>query len=205
MKRFMNKKVAAIGLAAGLALGAAGAAFAYFQSTGNGTGSATVGSASTWSVVKASSAGTLYPCQSSFPQTSACATSPTNDQATITYTVTNNSTGAQLLTYTNLKTLVDSAQGTEATPLTDIVTGGSNTQPNADTYSTSNLGSATAVNNCQASWFNSTVTSLNGAQADVDVAGLGTATVVVTVGMIDSGTVQNACETQTPDVDLWVS
>ncbi len=30
MKRFMNKKVAAIGLAAGLALGAAGAAFAYF-------------------------------------------------------------------------------------------------------------------------------------------------------------------------------
>ena len=32
MKRFMNKKVAAIGLAAGLALGAAGAAFAYFTS-----------------------------------------------------------------------------------------------------------------------------------------------------------------------------
>ena len=31
MKRFMNKKVAAIGLAAGLALGAAGAAFAYFS------------------------------------------------------------------------------------------------------------------------------------------------------------------------------
>ena len=36
MKRFMNKKVAAIGLAAGLALGAAGAAFAYFSSTGSG-------------------------------------------------------------------------------------------------------------------------------------------------------------------------
>ena len=32
MKRFMNKKVAAIGLATGLALGAAGAAFAYFTS-----------------------------------------------------------------------------------------------------------------------------------------------------------------------------
>ena len=33
MKRFMNKKVATIGLAAGLALGAAGAAFAYYVST----------------------------------------------------------------------------------------------------------------------------------------------------------------------------
>ena len=31
MKRFMNKKVATIGLAAGLALGGAGAAFAYFS------------------------------------------------------------------------------------------------------------------------------------------------------------------------------
>ena len=40
MKRFMNKKVAAIGLASGLALGAAGAAFAYFTDTDNGTGSA---------------------------------------------------------------------------------------------------------------------------------------------------------------------
>ena len=34
MKRFMNKKVMAIGLAAGLTLGAAGAAFAYFTTSG---------------------------------------------------------------------------------------------------------------------------------------------------------------------------
>ena len=46
MKRFMNKKVVAIGLAAGLTLGAAGAAFAYFTSTGSGyRASATVGAA----------------------------------------------------------------------------------------------------------------------------------------------------------------
>ena len=45
MKRFMNKKVAAIGLAAGLALGAAGAAFAYYTSNGSGTGNVTAGSA----------------------------------------------------------------------------------------------------------------------------------------------------------------
>lgn len=46
MKRFMNKKVAAIGLTAGLALGAAGAAFAYFTTTGSGSGTGSVGSSS---------------------------------------------------------------------------------------------------------------------------------------------------------------
>ena len=44
MKRFMNKKVAAIGLAAGLVLGVGGAAFAYFTSTGAGTGTGATGS-----------------------------------------------------------------------------------------------------------------------------------------------------------------
>jgi len=61
MKRFMNKKVAAIGLAAGLALGAAGAAFAYFTSTGSGSGTGTVGTATSWSVAGGSVVGTLYP------------------------------------------------------------------------------------------------------------------------------------------------
>jgi hypothetical protein len=44
IKRFMNKKVVAIGLAAGITLGGAGAAFAYFTSSGSGPGSASVGS-----------------------------------------------------------------------------------------------------------------------------------------------------------------
>jgi hypothetical protein len=44
MKRFMNKKVAVIGLAAGLALGIGGAAFAYFDGSGTGTGTTTAGS-----------------------------------------------------------------------------------------------------------------------------------------------------------------
>jgi hypothetical protein len=52
MKRFMNKKVVAIGLAAGLTLGAAGAAFAYFTAGGSGTGSATTGSAQTVTIVQ---------------------------------------------------------------------------------------------------------------------------------------------------------
>ena len=40
MRRFFDKRAVTIGLAVGLSLGAAGAAFAYFSSTGAGTGSA---------------------------------------------------------------------------------------------------------------------------------------------------------------------
>jgi hypothetical protein len=52
MKRFMNKKVVTIGLAAGLALGIGGAAFAYFSSTGSGTGTASTGNTSAVTVVQ---------------------------------------------------------------------------------------------------------------------------------------------------------
>lgn len=68
MNRFMNKKVAAIGLATGLALGAAGAAFAYFTSTGSGSGTGSTGIASNWSVPNADvlvSGGALSPGQGS--------------------------------------------------------------------------------------------------------------------------------------------
>jgi hypothetical protein len=57
MKRFMNKKVAAIGLASALALGIAGGAFAYFTNTGTGTGSATVGSVTNQFAVTTSTTG----------------------------------------------------------------------------------------------------------------------------------------------------
>ncbi len=57
MKRFMNKKVAAIGLASALALGIAGGAFAYFTNTGTGTGSATVGNVTNQFTVTTSTAG----------------------------------------------------------------------------------------------------------------------------------------------------
>jgi len=86
MKRFMNKKVATIGLAAGLALGAAGAAFAYFTSSGTGTGSATVGTAGTWSTAQTGTSGpALYPD---------AAIGGANVQ-TESYTVTNNGHGSQ--------------------------------------------------------------------------------------------------------------
>jgi hypothetical protein len=82
MKRFMNKKVAAIAAAAGLALGIGGAAFAYFTDTGTGTGSGSVGQPHTWGVVAGSETGTIYPGQGS---------------ETIPFTITNGGSGNQAL------------------------------------------------------------------------------------------------------------
>jgi hypothetical protein len=58
-----RKRFVAIGGAVALALGIAGGAYAYFDSTGSGTGSATVGSANNWTVAVQSPSGatSLYP------------------------------------------------------------------------------------------------------------------------------------------------
>jgi hypothetical protein len=81
MKRFMNKKVAAIGLAAGLVLGGAGAAFAYFSAQGNGSGTGLTGSTTAWTVNSPiPTGGPLY---------------PNVGAETFGFTVTNNSNGSQ--------------------------------------------------------------------------------------------------------------
>jgi hypothetical protein len=89
-KLFSTKKAVAIGGAVALTLGLAGGAFAYFTSTGNGTGSATVGSATSWTVGETGtpSGGPLYPD---------AAIGGANVQ-TDTYTVTNGGSGSQNLT-----------------------------------------------------------------------------------------------------------
>lgn len=85
MKRFMNKKVAAIGLAAGLVLGGAGAAFAYFtNANGSGSGTGSVGSSSPWLVNN--------------PTTTDAALLPGSGSQTFAFTVTNNGSGNQGLT-----------------------------------------------------------------------------------------------------------
>jgi hypothetical protein len=83
MKRFMNKKVAAIGLGAGLALGVAGGAFAYFQTSGSGQGSTTAGTAGSVAL-QASIAGAIV---------------PGDGGQSVTFTATNaNTTSAQVTT-----------------------------------------------------------------------------------------------------------
>jgi len=166
MKRFMNKKVAAIGLAAGLALGAAGAAFAYFTSTGDGTGSASVGSSTAWNVaVTSDSSNSLLPGSGS---------------ETLSYTVTNESSGAQALNAITPTIKADSS---------------------GDVYA-----QGVAVAGCKASWF--TVVS-NGDQSPAfgtSISSQGTTTGTVTVTMQDSGTPQDNCQgILGPDVNVHAS
>jgi len=94
MKRFMNKKVATIGLAAGLALGAAGAAFAYYVSTGSGTGQASTGSSSNVTVVQDSIA---Y----NGPSDGAPSSLKPGDTATVAFGITNPG-GSEYVTSINL-------------------------------------------------------------------------------------------------------
>lgn len=61
MKRLFNKKVVAVGVAAGLTLGMAGAALAYFTTTGAGTGDTTAGSNSGSITLHADIAGNILP------------------------------------------------------------------------------------------------------------------------------------------------
>jgi len=103
MKRFMNKKVAAIGLAAGLALGAAGAAFAYFTSSGTGTGTAATTGAIANDLTFSDTVGSITPAD-------LAPSVPAND---FTTTVTNNN-ATQEEYVTTLKayvTVVESATG----------------------------------------------------------------------------------------------
>ena len=78
-----SKKVMAIGAAAGIAMGAAGIAAAYFTSTGTGTGHGSVGSSTSWHFVSATTSTTAY---------------PTAGQSYTTFGFTNTSHGKQAIT-----------------------------------------------------------------------------------------------------------
>ena len=92
IKRFMGKKVVAIGLAAGITLGLGGAAFAYFTAAGTGTANASVGDTGTWGIVQDGSAvGSMYSGQGS---------------SAISYTITNLGSGNQALQSGDLQAAV---------------------------------------------------------------------------------------------------
>jgi hypothetical protein len=83
IKRFMSKKVVAIGLAAGITLGLGGAAFAYSAAAGTGIASAAVADTGIWNLVRdGSTSGPMYLGQ--------------GDSA-VTYTITNEGNGKQAL------------------------------------------------------------------------------------------------------------
>jgi hypothetical protein len=80
MKRFFDKRAVTIGLAIGLSLGAAGAAFAYFSSTGDGTGSAATGGSTAVAITQTNTITGLL---------------PGGPSATIDYSVNNPGGGAE--------------------------------------------------------------------------------------------------------------
>ena len=64
-----KKRIAAVALSSAVILGAGGIAAAYFTSTGNGTGSGTVGNATNFVVTSSTSGGPLYPGAAGSDQT----------------------------------------------------------------------------------------------------------------------------------------
>ena len=105
-KLFSSRKRIVIFCAAVIVvLGGAGTAFAYFSSTGSGTGQATVGSATTWQVTAGAATGTIYPGAGS---------------SQIVFTVKNNASGEQQ--FTNATAAVNSSGG-NVTSSSNPVTG----------------------------------------------------------------------------------
>jgi hypothetical protein len=163
MVRLLRRKRVALPLGLVAALVVAGVAFAYFTSTGTGTGTAAVGSATTWTVTPAAATGgPLYPGSGS---------------QTISYTVTNPSTGHQALT------------GTTAV----VATSGLNVTH-----------AGVAVPGCLASWFTAVNTAPASLPQDLAAGGTSTAGSVV-VTMTDAAVAQNACAGISPDITISAS
>lgn len=94
MKRFLRKRIVVPVIVGAVALSMGGVAFGYFTSTGSGTGSGTVGTSATWTVVAGTATGTMYPGAGT---------------STVPFTVTNKGSGAQA--YTLLTPTVASSGG----------------------------------------------------------------------------------------------
>ena len=109
MKVFRSKKAVAVLVAGAIALGGAGAALAYFTSSGTGTGNATFGTSSNWSVAStAPTGGALL---------------PGTGTDTVAYTVTNSGSGYQELNGTTAALTTDVGGGVYDTTTSAFVDG----------------------------------------------------------------------------------
>lgn len=102
MRKFkFSKKAAAIGLTAGIALGAGGIAAAYFLSTGTGSGSASTGTSTSFTVAQTGAAvGKAYPGAGT---------------SKVTFKITNPGSGHQLAVVATTSASVASTGGTVIT------------------------------------------------------------------------------------------
>jgi len=172
VKGKMSKKVVAILVTLVVAVGAAGLAFAYFTDNGTGTGTAKVGTSSGWGVAQNGAfAGIMYPGAGT---------------STVTYTVTNSSTGHQAIASAGKVTAAIVNDG--ASPAL-VKSGGS------------------AVTGCLASWFHAgTPAAVGSPTYPIDLAAGASQDYTVAVTMDNSTTVnQDTCKNITPDVTLSVA
>jgi hypothetical protein len=161
-----RRRIIIAGITTAAVLGTGGAAFAYFAASGSGNGTATVGSDGTWTVAQtAITGGPLYPDGTT--------------SETITFTVTNGSTGNQ--------------EFTSATATLPADGGGLALDANGN-----------AIPGCKASWFTPAIAS--DPSLNQEIAGGGTTTVTVTVKMPTNETDnQTACEGTAPRVTLAIA
>ncbi len=184
MKRFMNKKVAAIGLAAGLVLGLPGAASAYFTSTGTGSGSGSVGTATNWACLPPPPVGPLYPGDASSDQT-------------VAVTITNNATqGYQAIDSYTISVGTTNVDGSEGTW---TATNSAAVAASASTNEESTCSSADFALGTNATAGSYTVTLAT----PLDLAAGDSHTYDVNLAMIDTGVAQDACQGESPA--LYVS
>ena len=165
MRMLRSKKLVAVGVAAVAVFASGVAAYAYFTSTGRGTGTATVGSATPWVVSEVATAGGPL--------------LPGAGTQTVTYRVTNGSTGQQQLHAVVVSVAADG---------------------------TGNVLNAAAVNaavpGCRAEWF---AVDNTGAPQPANLAGGAGVTGSAKVTMRDSGTSQDPCQAVSPGVVVSVT
>jgi hypothetical protein len=179
-----KKRIVIAGGAAAVVLATGGTAFAFYTSSGSGTGSATAGSAGTsdWGIKQTASSGAT----ALFPVAANTTLDATNSE-TLTFTVTNNGSGDEAFASSDVAASVPTYTGT-----TDAETA---TDPSGTTF--------TDISNCTAGWFNASVAS--DPSAGTSIAPGGTATVTVTVSMTDQPVNQDACAGKTPAVNLTIN
>jgi hypothetical protein len=177
MKHFKSfsrtKKIIAVGAAAALTLGIAGTAFAYFTSTGSGTGTAYVGSTAPWTVAVSLDAGSagvyLYPGVGT---------------ENLDFTITNSSGGPQALTAVNAAVVTDGSGLAETGNPASYITGCYASWFNASFSGALYLNGVTPYTYGQA------------VPSGQYVWGQ------VAVSMTESGTDQSACEGSTPNITV---
>ena len=169
MKLFKSKKrVLAVGLTAALVAGMTTAAFAYFTSTGDGSGTATVGTSTTWAVTT-DAAVLTGDAAGLTPQPDSCRPSSCAVKETVAYRVKNNSSGQQHLA--NVAVSIANANGYAWTSVSGC---------SASDFSIDGLAAGTTKND--------TALAANLA------AGATTSDGTITIVLIDNGSSQDGCK-----------